>query len=116
MNNIQLIGRLTADPELRFTRDGDPVCRFRIAVPRYDDAADFIDVVVFKPHAEACAEHLGKGRQVGVSGRLSYGEWHAEDGTKRSKHEVVANSVDFLGDRDRSRAAAPAPEPEPAAA
>lgn len=102
MNSIQLIGRLTADPELRFTANGTEVCKFRLAVNRYDGGADYIDVVTFKRQAEVCAEHLAKGRMVGVSGRLSHSEWQADDGSKRSKHEVVAESVDFLGDRSRT--------------
>jgi len=56
----------------------------------------FVDVISFGVLAEAVAEHVGKGRQLGVSGRLQYRQWEAEDGTPRSKHEVVANQVEFL--------------------
>jgi single-strand DNA-binding protein len=97
MNSINLIGRLTRDPELRSTAGGKPVCSMRIAV---NDGADrpptYVDVVTFDRQASACAEHLSKGRQVGVSGRLSYSEWKAEDSSPRSKHEVIGR-VQFLG-------------------
>jgi len=101
MNTINLIGRTTADPELRFTTGGTPVCDFRLAVstpPRdgKDQPAMFVDVKTFGAQAEAIAQHVGKGRQLGVSGRLSYRQWEAEDGSARSKHEVIANQVEFL--------------------
>ena len=69
MNSIQLIGRLTRDPELRSTKSGKPVANMRFAVPRRDrDAAPvYVDVVAYDALAEICAEHLEKGRQVAVS-------------------------------------------------
>jgi len=101
MNTINLIGRTTADPELRSAVGGTKVCTFRLAVnvpPRdgKDQPAMFVDVVSFGTQAEAIATHVAKGRQVGVSGRLSYRQWEAEDGSPRSKHEVIANQVLFL--------------------
>ena len=101
MNTINLIGRTTADPELRSTAGGTSVCTFRLAVntpPRdgKEQPAMFVDVVSFGTQAEAIATHVAKGRQVGVSGRLSYRQWEAEDGSPRSKHEVIANQVLFL--------------------
>jgi single-strand DNA-binding protein len=111
MNNVQLIGRLTADPELRFAASGTAVGHFRLAVNRRgdDSGADFIDVVTFNRLAEVCAEHLAKGRQIAVAGRLSYSEWSAEDGSRRSKHEVIAEDVTFLGSPNRDQA-----QPDPA--
>ena len=101
MNTVSLIGRLTADPELRHTAGGTPVCTIRLAVNRprkdgQDQGAVFIDVASFNRQAEAVAEHLAKGRQVAVTGRLEYRQWEGQDGSPRSKHEVVANQVDFL--------------------
>ncbi len=101
MNTINLIGRTTADPELRYTPSGTAVCSLRLAVntpPRdgKDQPAMFVDVITFGAQAEAVAEHVGKGRQLGISGRLSYRQWQAEDGSARSKHEVIANQVEFL--------------------
>ena len=97
MNSIQLIGRLTRDPELRSTKSGKPVANMRLAVSRRDrDAAPvYVDVVAYDALAEICAEHLEKGRQVAVSGRLDY-QQSEQEGQKRSKHEVIAAEVDFL--------------------
>ena len=97
MNSIQLIGRLTRDPELRSTGSGKPVSNMRLAVSRRDrDAAPvYVDVVAYDALANVCAEHLEKGRQIAVSGRLDYQQWEHE-GQKRSKHEVIAAEVDFL--------------------
>lgn len=97
MNSVNLIGRLTRDPETRATASGTDVCGMRIAIDRQGDGADYVDVTAFGKLAEVCAQYLEKGRQVGVSGRLHYSEWEAEDGSKRSKHEVIAQSVQFLG-------------------
>jgi len=97
MNSVNLIGRLTRDPETRATGSGTDVCGMRIAIDRQGDGADYVDVTAFGKLAEVCAQYLEKGRQVGVSGRLHYSEWEAEDGSKRSKHEVIAQSVQFLG-------------------
>jgi single-strand DNA-binding protein len=98
MNSIQLIGRLTRDPELRQTATGKSVGNLRLAVDRRDREAApvYVDVTVWNAQAETCAQHLAKGRQVGVTGRLDYQEWKAEDGSTRSRHEVIASDVEFL--------------------
>ncbi|MGH2986238.1 MAG: single-stranded DNA-binding protein [Solirubrobacterales bacterium] len=101
MNAINLIGRLTRDPELRSMPDNRSVCELRLAVDNGVDSQGekrdplYIDVSTFDRQADACAEHLSKGRQVAVSGRLVYREWEAEDGSKRSKHSVIGR-VEFL--------------------
>lgn len=98
MNSVNIIGRLTAEPELRFTTTGSAVCRMRVAIdrPGEDTGAVFVDVTAWERLAETCSEHLGKGRQVAVSGRLEYREWTDDQGSRHSRHEVVAHSVDFL--------------------
>jgi len=101
MNTISLVGRTTAQPELRTTTGGTTVCTFRLAVstpPRdgKDQPPLYIDVITFGGQAEAVSQHVGKGRQLGVTGRLSYRQWESEDGSPRSKHEVIANQVEFL--------------------
>jgi len=103
MNTVNLIGRLTRDPELRTMGDSDrSVCELRLAVDQGVDRSGekrdplYIDVSTFDRQASACAEHLSKGRQVAVSGRLVYREWEAEDKSKRSKHSVIGR-VEFLG-------------------
>jgi single-strand DNA-binding protein len=113
MNNIDLIGRLTRDPELRSMGSSDRwVCDLRVAVDNGVDSAGekrdplYIDVSTFDRQAEACAQHLFKGRQVAVSGRLVYREWEAEDGSKHSKHSVIGR-VEFLGSPTGSNGSEP---------
>lgn len=98
MNAVTIVGRLTRDPEL--TERGDrKVCDLRIAESsgREQDTPLYIDVATFGPQAETCAQYLRKGRLVAVEGRLRYSEWSSsEDGSKRSRHSVVARRVEFL--------------------
>jgi len=101
MNTIQLIGRLTQDPELRFTNGGMATTKLRLAVPRRkkdgeEQAPVYVDVVTFGKQAEAVAEHLAKGRRVGITGRLEYREWKDQQDNPHSKHEVIADQVEFL--------------------
>ncbi len=102
MNSINLVGRLTRDPELDETKGGTPVCRMRLAVSRRrkdgkDQGAVFVNVVAYGGQATASADYLTKGRQVAVSGRLEFREWSDEGGDAHSLHEVVADHVGFLG-------------------
>lgn len=102
MNKIHLIGRLTRDPDLDETRGGTAVCRMRLAVPRRpkdgnDQGAVFVGIVAYGAQGVAAADHLTKGRQVAISGRLEYREWTGPDGTPHSVHEVIAEQVQFLG-------------------
>ena len=105
MNSITLVGRLTADPELRTTHSGAAVTQMRVAVPRRrgkqgeDRGAVFCDVVTFGALAENCAQYLEQGRQVAVSGRLELDEWETDAGERRSRHKVVAEEIEFLGGR-----------------
>ncbi|MGE5509468.1 MAG: single-stranded DNA-binding protein [Chitinophagales bacterium] len=112
LNRIILIGRLTADPALRYTQSGKAVTRFTLAVdrrPRGGQAereTDFIDIVVWEKLGELCANHLGKGRMVAVEGRLQIRSYEAQDGQKRKAAEVVAENVQFLDwPKDSERAA-----------
>jgi single-strand DNA-binding protein len=103
INTVVLAGRLMRDPELGALPSGDPVCELRLAVGAGNSAKDptvYIDVVAFEKTAQACAQHLAKGREIGVTGRLTYREWAGADGTKRSRHRVVATRVE-LGSRPR---------------
>jgi single-strand DNA-binding protein len=118
MNSVNLIGRLTRDPELRSMPGGDrAVCDLRIAVDNGQNDPTYVDVATFDKQAEACAQYLSQGRQVAVSGRLIYREWDPEDGSKRSKHSVIGR-VEFLAKARSSSAdngSDPVSEPEPAA-
>lgn len=102
LNRVILIGRLTADPALRYTPNGVPVANFTLAVERPfksqsgEKEVDFIDIVVWRKPAENCANHIGKGRLVAVEGRLQVRNYEAQDGSKRKACEVVADSVQYL--------------------
>jgi len=102
MNNVQLIGRLTKDPESS-QGNGHDVARLRLAVNARDrkSTPDYVDVVAFDGLAKTCAEHLEKGRQVAVSGRLAHSEWEADDGSRRSRLQVIAREVEFLASAKR---------------
>ncbi len=100
-NRVVLAGNLTRDPELRFTNDGIPVCSFGLAVNRVrskqEDAVDFFDVTAWRELGETVANYKRKGDPILVEGRLQYRTWEAQDGSKRSKVDVVADTVQFLG-------------------
>lgn len=101
LNRIILIGRLVRDPELRYTSNGTPVCNFRIAVDRNytnrdgERDTDFIDIVTWRKLAENVAQHLGKGRLVGIDGRLQIRRSEKDNRTYINP-EVVAENVQFL--------------------
>jgi single-strand DNA-binding protein len=106
INHVVLVGRLTRDPELAHTSGGTPVLRLGLAVNgrqkdeagNWVDKPNFFDVKVFGGQAEMLSQHLAKGRRIGVDGRLDWSSWESE-GQKRSKVEVVAQTVQFLDSR-----------------
>jgi single-strand DNA-binding protein len=114
LNRIVLIGRLTRDPELRYTPQGVPVASFSLAVDRsFTNQAgqretDFVDCVAWRKLGETVGNHLTKGRLAAVEGRLQIRSYDAQDGTKRRVAEVIADSVQFLDRPKDSAAAAPA--------
>lgn len=103
-NQVILMGNLTRDPELRQTPNGQSVCSFSLALNRsykgsdgnWTEATDYIDVVAWGPLGERVTQYLTKGRPCLVNGRLQSRNWE-QDGVKRSKVEVVAQDVTFLG-------------------
>ncbi len=103
-NQVILMGNLTRDPELRAIPSGQNVCNFTLALNRsfkgadgeWQEATDFIDVVAWGPLGERVAQYLSKGRPCLVNGRLQSRNWE-QDGQKRSKVEVNAQDVTFLG-------------------
>ena len=106
LNRVILIGNLTRDPELRYTASGQPMAKFGLAVnerykqgEEWKEKVNFIDITVWGKQAENCNKYLNKGRPVCVEGRLSYSTWETEEGQKRSKLEVIAERVVFLGGR-----------------
>lgn len=102
MNKVVLIGRLTKDPELKFTPStGTTVCTFTLAVDRRfkkegQPSADFVPVVVRGKIAESTANHMSKGKLLGVAGRIETRSYEAKDGERRYVTEVVAEEVSFL--------------------
>ena len=107
INRVTLVGRLTRDPELRHLPSGNPVLQLGLAVNgrkkdetgNWVDKPNFFDIKVFGNQAEMLVNHLAKGRRIGVDGRLDWSSWEAQDGSKRSKVEVVAQDVQFLDSR-----------------
>src|SRR5205085_421359 len=103
-NQVILMGNLTRDPELRQTPNGQNVCSFSLALNRsykdktgeWQEATDYVDIVAWGPLGERVAQYLSKGRAALVNGRLQSRSWE-QDGQKRSKVEVVAQDVTFLG-------------------
>jgi single-strand DNA-binding protein len=101
LNRVVLIGRLTKEPDLRYTPNGVAVARFTLAVDRRvskdrEREADFIDIVVWQKLAETCANYLGKGRLVAVDGRLQIRSYDDSQGIRRKASEVIAENVRFL--------------------
>lgn len=102
MNRVVLVGRLTKDPELRYTPGaGKAVATFTLAVNRRFKSqgqpdADFIPIVVWGKQAENTANYMSKGRLVGISGSIQTRSYEAKDGTKRYVTEVIADEVQFL--------------------
>ena len=97
MNSVQLIGRLTHDPDAARTTSGTPVTAFRLAIDRPGrNAADFLTVKTWERLAETTAEHLTRGRRVAVEGRLAQEEWVGSDGRRAERLTVVADRVEFL--------------------
>ena len=104
LNHINLMGRLTRDPELRYTQSGTAVASFTLAVDRDfaekstgDKPTDFVDVVAWRQTAEFVSKYFTKGRMAIVSGRLQIRDWQDKEGNKRRTAEVVADNV-YFGD------------------
>jgi len=102
-NKVILLGNLTHEPELRYAPTGSPVCEFSLAVHHRQRADDkgkeevcYVDIVAFGLLGERSKAHLHKGSQVLVDGRLSQRRWETPEGKRRSKYEVIANTVQFL--------------------
>lgn len=114
MNNVSLLGRLTRDPDLRYTQSGDAVCRFTLAVDRglsrekrqeleanNQQTADFISITAWGKTAELVANYLSKGRQVAVEGSIRTGSYE-KDGQRVYTTDVRANRIHFISDGSRS--------------
>lgn len=108
MNHITLSGNLTRDAELRHTPSGRAVLSFGLAFnerrrkpdsDEWEEIPNFVDCTLFGNRAEALAEYLVKGTKVALEGRLRWSHWETEDGSKRSKHEVIVDELEFMAPR-----------------
>jgi single-strand DNA-binding protein len=103
INHVVLVGRLTRDAELKYTANGQAVCKFSVAINRrrkngdqWVDEANFFDIVLWGRSGESLNQYLVKGKMVGVDGELRQDRWE-QDGQNRSKVEIVANNIQLLG-------------------
>lgn len=108
-NRVILMGRLTRDPELRYSGGGTAVCKLSLAINRrvkrgdnWEEEAHFFDAVAFGSRGEALAKYLGKGDPVLLEGELVQNRWENQQGEKRSKVEVHVNNFSFVGGRGDS--------------
>ena len=103
MNTVNLVGRLTKDPELKYTATGMAICKFTLAVNRDftnqngEREADFINCTAFKKTAENLANYQKKGSQIGVVGRIQTGSYEGQDGKRVFTTDVMVDRVEFLG-------------------
>jgi single-strand DNA-binding protein len=114
LNKVIIVGRLTRDPEVRYTQTGKAVASFSVAVDTgfgENKHTDFIPIVVWEKLAEACGNNLTKGRRVLVEGRLQIRDYE-KDGVKRRAADVVAQNVEFLDSKQQP--AAPPSKKDPA--
>lgn len=100
MNITVLIGRLTKDPEVRYTTEAIPtaVCNFTLAVDRIGEGADFIPCVAFGKTAENIGKFMSKGRQMGIRGHIHTGSYE-KDGQKRYTTDVIVERAEFVGSK-----------------
>ena len=122
LNHVSISGNLTRDPELKQTSAGMSVLRFSVAVNdrvkdsqtgEYVERPNYVECATFGNSAAALSKILRKGFKVAVEGKLRWSSWQAEDGSKRSKLEVVADRIDLMPRAPQSAAETPSPEVEP---
>lgn len=114
MNNVSIVGRLAADPDLRTTPSGVSVTSFRVAVRRDKDNTDWLDVVAWRKTAELVCQYFTKGDSIGITGSIQTRSYEDKNGNKRTAVEIVANNVYFVGGKSEGNAApAPAPAAQP---
>ena len=122
VNKVILLGRLGADPEVRYTNTGTPVANFNIATStnftdksgEKTERTEWHRIVAFGKLGEICGEYLAKGKQVYIEGRLQTRDWEDRDGNKRKTTEIVAGIMQMLGaagDQVRSGGSDLAPPP-----
>ena len=121
MNSVQLVGRLTRDPDVRYTNGGSSIARFTVAVDRRfrsegGPTADFPAVIAFGKTAEFIERYFRQGQRIGITGRIQTRSYTKEDGTKVYTTDVVAENVEFVESKgSQGDQAGVAPEPKPSA-
>ena len=119
MNKVELVGRLTAKPELRYTASNTAYTRFSIAVNRnFTNAqgqrdADFINVIAWRKQAETISRYFDKGNLIGIEGRIQTGSYDDKDGNKRYTFDVALDNFEFLESKSKSQGAPSGYEPTP---
>ena len=119
INNVVLVGRMTKDPELRYTPSGIPMARFTIAVNRTftgqsgEREADFIGCIAWRKQAENLANFMKKGSLIGVEGRIQTGSFEGQDGKRVYTTDVIADAIQFLEPRGNGQAPQPQQEQQP---
>lgn len=110
MNRVILIGRLVADPEIKYSQGSEPLCiaRYRLAVDRRfkkqgNETADFISCVAFGKQGEFAEKYLHKGMKIAVTGRIQTGSYTKQDGTKVYTTDVVAEDHEFVESKSESK-------------
>lgn len=110
INRVLISGNLTRDPETRRTAGGTAVMSFGVAVNdrarnqqtgEWEDRPNFVDCVMFGTRAEAVGRYLSKGGKVAIEGKLRWSQWQAQDGSKRSKLEVIVDEIEFMSRSER---------------
>lgn len=111
MNNVSIMGRMTADPKCDYTPNGTPVLKFTVAVdrPKTKDTTDFIKCVAWRNAAEFIERYFKKGKMIAVSGIMTSRSWTGDDNKKHYVMELLVDTVEFCG--DKSSAAQPAEQP-----
>lgn len=104
MNSVQLVGRLTRDPDIRYTDSGTSIARFNVACDRRfkregEDGADFISCVAFGKTAEFMERYFSQGKKIGLNGRIQTGSYTNKDGQKVYTTDVIAENVEFVESR-----------------
>lgn len=102
MNKIILSGRLTADPTITTSSNGEPICRFSLAVRKTQEEANFFNIVCFKKTADTCGKFLRKGRRTIVCGRLETRSFVGKDNVKHFVTEILADEVEFLDNNEQT--------------
>lgn len=103
MNNINVIGRIVRDIDLKFLSSGKALAKFTVAVDSFNDYTNFFNVQVWGDQAENAAKYVGKGNKVGITGELRQNRWEDDSGNKRDNVVINARNIDYLEFRDKKQ-------------